>query len=98
MMDIDTIDQGTKVIRNRARRVAAGVQQRMAEGCAEAATAIDRTQHAAAELGGQTYRRGELIARRAAKEAGARPWAAFMVGGVLLAGVSYYLLQSSRRH
>jgi hypothetical protein len=98
MMDIDTIDHGTKMIRNRARRVAAGVQQRMADGCADAATVIDRTHQAASELGEQTYRRGEQIARRAAKEAGARPWAAFVLGGVLLAGASYYLLQSSRRH
>jgi ElaB/YqjD/DUF883 family membrane-anchored ribosome-binding protein len=98
-MDIDTIEEGARGVRNQARRIGAVAQSKMEEGRVEAGAMIDRAQRTAADLGDQAYRQGEQVVRRAAEEVGARPWtAAFMVGSVLLAGASYYLLHRTRRH
>jgi ElaB/YqjD/DUF883 family membrane-anchored ribosome-binding protein len=98
-MDIETVDEGAKAVRNQTRRIAEGGRNKLEEGRTQAETMIDRAQRNAADLGDQAYRQGEQAVRRAAEEVGARPWtAAFMVGGVLLAGASYYLLHGTRRH
>lgn len=101
-MDMDTIKADTKAVRNRVRRSAEDLKKSAAAEASrrggDIVVALDRAQHTVTDLGDRAYAGGRQAVVRAAREIEARPWTtAFLVGGAVLAGVSFYLMANSRR-
>jgi hypothetical protein len=112
-MNIDPIEKAAKSTRNKTRRVAAGARKesvsRAARNGADVVVAIDRAQRTvsdlsaraqrtAAEFGDRAYSGGRQAVVRVAHEIENRPWTvAALMGGAVLAGLSFYMLASSRR-
>ena len=113
-MDMDTIEKTAKSARTRARRAMNGAGKNAAAKAesagADVVVAIDRAQRqvsdfgrsaqrSVSEFGDRAYSGGRDAVQRVAEEIEARPLAAAaLMGGALLAGLSCYLLMSSRRH
>jgi hypothetical protein len=101
-MDMDTIEKTAKSARTRTRRAMNGAKKNAAVQAertgADVVVAIDRAQRSMSEFGDRAYSSGRDALVRVANEIEARPLAAAaLLGGALLAGLSCYMLLSSRR-
>ena len=101
-MDMETIEKTAKSARTRARRTMNGVRKNATAQAertgADVVVAIDRAQRSVSEFGDRAYSTGRDAVTRVANEIEARPLAAAaLMGGAILAGLSCYMLLTSRR-
>jgi len=112
-MDMDTIEKTSKSPRTRARRTLNGARKSVAAKAersrGDVVVAMDRTersvgdlsrsaQRSVSEFGDRAYSSGRDAVARVAQEIETRSLAAAaLLGGALVAGLSCYLLLSSRR-
>lgn len=112
-MDMDTIEKTAKSARTRTRRAMNGARKNAAAPAertgADVVVAIDRAQRSVSdfgrsaqrsvsEFGDRAYSSGRDAVVRVANEIEARPLAAAaLMGGAILAGLSCYMLLTSRR-
>ena len=112
-MDMDTIEKTAKSARTRTRRAMNGAAKnataKAERAGADVVVAIDRAQRSVgdfsrsaqrsvSEFGDRAYSGSRDAVMRVAHEIEARPWtAAALMGGAVLAGLSCYMLMSSRR-